>query len=382
MQKLAIISADDFEKVLSEKDERSIGGISSVIKSIIYYLNFDSIYLFGITHNKECLGRSISISGSITFIPIVYIPRKDKIPARVHTIIKAWRINKYLRKYKINTIYSHSIEMSFWIKKKHLIIQHMHGAENAIRYSKFKHFRLNPIIQLWELIRKRELKKANQIIAIDEPCYQLASKYKDNKHIHILNNFVDTNIFYKDSAISTTIQQFNNEKIILFVGRIEEVKGLELFVDVVNELNNPEVHWRGVIVGKGSYESTIIKYAEKLGVKDYLHFIGAIYDQNELRKLYNQAKVLLLTSYHEGIPMTILESLACGTPVVSTDVGGISKLAYYNLQCFTFEDRNSKVFADKIREIDSFPSQETFNDLLSAQHAAQIINKILKNENS
>src|SRR5207253_11234672 len=61
------------------------------------------------------------------------------------------------------------------------------------------------------------------------------------------------------------------------------------------------------------------------GVKDRVLFLGHV-PHEEMSKIYNTADVLLLTSEMEGTPMVILEALACGTPVVTTPVGGIPVL--------------------------------------------------------
>ena len=77
--------------------------------------------------------------------------------------------------------------------------------------------------------------------------------------------------------------------------------------------------------------------------------------------------------------MTILESLACGTPVLSTDVGGISSLKRDCIPCYTVSGRDVFVFVKKIKEIDA---AVYFNDLLmfpySASRGSESINNALR----
>lgn len=380
MHKLAIIASVDFQNLLLNNKERIIGGTSSVIKNILYYLDFESIILFGVTHHKSDVNKEISISPKITFIPIIYTPSKNILPGRLHVFLKSRTINKYLKRYKIDVIYSHSMEMSFWLDNNFFIVEHMHGAVNAIKRSKYSFLRMPLLIKLWEFIRKKALMKASRIIAIDEDCFELASKYNNKKNIHLIRNFVDTKVYFKDETKSEILAGTKNAKIVLFVGRIEEVKGLELFVDTIAELRKNDSDWIGVIVGKGSYESTIKNYIKNKQMQDSIIFTGAIYNQHELRKIYNQAEILLLTSYHEGIPMTILESLACGTPVLSTDVGGIKNLSFNGILCFTIKERNARIFSEKIIEITALPKTNLEDFPYSSKILSKQINKILKND--
>ena len=75
MHKLAIIASVDFQNLLLNNKERIIGGTSSVIKNILYYLDFESIILFGVTHHKSDVNKEISISpkslSSQLFIPLL-----------------------------------------------------------------------------------------------------------------------------------------------------------------------------------------------------------------------------------------------------------------------------------------------------------------------
>src|SRR5690554_3117936 len=115
---LAIVAAVDFQLLLLSEKDRVIGGTSSVIRNIINYLEADHIYLFGVTYDKKRLKTEIKINEKTTFIPIVYLSKKSKIPSRITIFFKSKNINKFLKKYKIESVYSHSIEISYWINKK------------------------------------------------------------------------------------------------------------------------------------------------------------------------------------------------------------------------------------------------------------------------
>ena len=78
--------------------------------------------------------------------------------------------------------------------------------------------------------------------------------------------------------------------------------------------------------------------------------------------------------------MTILESLACGTPVLSTDVGGIKNLSFNGILCFTIKERNARIFSEKIIEITALPKTNLEDFPYSSKILSKQINKILKND--
>ena len=376
---LAILGICDFEN-WNSPDSLSIGGVSGVIKSILPHLEAEKIYLLGITSKRENLKKELKISKNIIIYPIVYIPRKSKVPERIRTIWYSRKINKVLEMYDIQSIYSHAEEMLYWVKPGYTILYHMHGANNALSKAKTRGYRNKIFLYLWSIIRKRNIKNANKIIAIDYLCLEIIKKYHKVKNAILIPNFVDTSIFYYDNARSETLKDIN-EKIVLFVGRIEEVKGLELFVDILNTLDKKEKGiWKGVIVGRGTYKKNIETYIKNESSESLFFFAGAVFDQQELRRIYSESTILIISSFFEGIPMVVLEALACSTLVVSTNVGGIKQLIADDEKCFVIDKRLPNLFADKILGIQNKKKEEISEFRFSVKKASATINKVLNNK--
>jgi glycosyltransferase involved in cell wall biosynthesis len=87
----------------------------------------------------------------------------------------------------------------------------------------------------------------------------------------------------------------------------------------------------------------------------------------------------MISSHFEGIPMVILESLACGTPVISTNVGGVKDIIADNKMCFVNDQRDPTEFVDIIQSIIIKKSAPIEEFKYSSSKAAVIINKILRN---
>lgn len=376
---LAIIGIIDFED-WNNQDSLSIGGASGVIKSILPYLDAEIIYLLGITSKKENLKKELRINEKIIIYPIAHIPKNSKIPERILTFFYSRTINQVLKKYDIKSIYSHSEEMLFWVKPNYNILYHMHGSSNALSKAKIRLFRNIFLIYLWDNIRKKNIKNANSIIAIDYLCLEIIKKYNKLKNAILIPNFVDSSIFYYDKIRSELINNIN-EKIVLFVGRIEEVKGLELFVKIIDILDKKEKgEWKGVVVGRGTYKKNIETYIKNESNQHLFFFPGAVFDQQELRKIYSQSCVLIIPSFFEGIPMVALEALACSTPVVSTNVGGMKQLIADEENCFVIDERLPSLFAEKILELQNKKKAVINEFKFSVKKSSTTINKLLSSK--
>lgn len=105
------------------------------------------------------------------------------------------------------------------------------------------------------------------------------------------------------------------ENFILYVGRLERQKGLKMLIEAFSQIENNEVLLK--LVGSGSLKNELTKYAEGLGISNRVEFVNFTSD---IEKYYKKAQATILSSYYEGFPNVLLESIACGTPVASYDL--------------------------------------------------------------
>jgi D-inositol-3-phosphate glycosyltransferase len=119
-----------------------------------------------------------------------------------------------------------------------------------------------------------------------------------------------------------------DEKTLLFVGRIDPLKGISQLLKTIPLLKNPETSRLVVIGGDENSKAEVEglkKLAAGLGIGDRVTFQGLI-KQDRLPYYYSAADVCVVPSYYESFGLVPLESLACGTPVVATDVGDLKNI--------------------------------------------------------
>jgi len=144
----------------------------------------------------------------------------------------------------------------------------------------------------------------------------------DPAKLHTLRNGVDLERFrpLPQAAVRTELG-IGGEPLLLSVGHLIERKGHHIAIEALALLVAQRPGARLVVVGEGEERAALTALAARLGVADQVRFTGAL-PNTELLKWYSAADVLLLCSSREGWANVLLESMACGTPVVATDIWG------------------------------------------------------------
>lgn len=138
--------------------------------------------------------------------------------------------------------------------------------------------------------------------------------------------------------------------LLLCVGNLLEVKGLDLVIAALALLRHTHPEARLCIVGDGPLRGTLRRQAESLGLASSVTFAGAV-PNAELAPWYSAADALVLASRSEGWANVLLESMACGTPVVATRVGGSPEVVSDPRAGLLVESRNPAGIAAAIAQL-------------------------------
>ena len=127
------------------------------------------------------------------------------------------------------------------------------------------------------------------------------------------------------------------------VGRMVPVKGLELFLAIAASLRRAAPTVRFSILGDGPLRGDLTRRAEALNLGDCIEFLPPRPDPFPY---YGSLDLYLNTSRHEGLPMSLVEAMACGKPIVSAAVGGIPEIVAHGEHGFLVQGREPARFAD------------------------------------
>ena len=142
------------------------------------------------------------------------------------------------------------------------------------------------------------------------------------QRLHVMRNGVDL-VRFQPQPLQASRERLglSGGPVLLSVGYLIERKGHHLLVQAMPEILKHYPKARLVIVGDGEMRGALLQLARDLGIEAQVTFAGAI-AQTELKHWYSAADLFVLASSREGWANVLLESMACGTPVLATAIWG------------------------------------------------------------
>jgi glycosyltransferase involved in cell wall biosynthesis len=134
------------------------------------------------------------------------------------------------------------------------------------------------------------------------------------------------------------------ENIVLSLGRVTKEKGIDTLIKAWSILGDKTKDWQLQIVGDGKDKKEFIELAKKLKIPN-IEFKDAISD---VKPLYEKAKIFVIPSLFEGMPMTILEAMACKCAVISSKTAGGKQLIEDKKNGLLFDISNEVQLSEKI----------------------------------
>lgn len=201
------------------------------------------------------------------------------------------------------------------------------------------------LISLYEdYVLPSTLKRAKKIICSSDKVRDIFLSQFRYKSVTITPG-VDVERFHPSQAA------MQKNKKLLFVGSLNKSdnhKGLIYLLEALKiiKLTHPKVTL--MVVGKGTGLASFENIVQEYGLSDIVTFLGGQYD-DELARIYRSSDVFILPTLNDSFPLVILEAMASGLPVVSTNVGGIPSMIDNNKQGFLIQPGDSQVLAEKIQ---------------------------------
>jgi glycosyltransferase involved in cell wall biosynthesis len=172
------------------------------------------------------------------------------------------------------------------------------------------------------------LKNAAAIVAVSQ---DLATKAialgADEGRLRVIYNGVDQSRFkpMNQALCRSKLALGADTKVIVYVGNLLSSKGCLDLVESFAALKQQVSEAVLIYVGKGNAADKIMARAKGLGLSDAIELVGT-QRLEEIAFWMNAANIVVLPSYNEGVPNVLLEAMACGRPIVATNVGGIPEV--------------------------------------------------------
>lgn len=202
---------------------------------------------------------------------------------------------------------------------------------------------------IMRLLHKSIFENASSIVALTEYMKKTIKKVTD-KEINVIPNGVDLSKFTVNENKSNIRHELNiplDKTILILVGRLYPVKGVEYLIESISFLKETRDDFKLLIIGDGSERSYLEKLSEELNITNYVEFRGKI--PNDEVPLYLKASdIFILPSLSEGFPNALLEAMASGLPVVTTKIRGLDEIVEEGINGFLVNPKSPEEIANKV----------------------------------
>ena len=174
------------------------------------------------------------------------------------------------------------------------------------------------------------------------------------KKVNVIPMGVDTKLFSRKN-IKLKYKQYSNKKIILFVGRLNEQKGIKYLIKSMPLIIKKFPDALLLVIGEGNYKEDMEKLIDSLKINGYVEFLDAV-SHSKLTDYYNLADIFVLPSITskigtEGFGLVLLEAMACGTCVIGTKTGGIKYIIADNKNGLLVKEKDEIDLANKVIKV-------------------------------
>lgn len=228
-----------------------------------------------------------------------------------------------------DVIYVQSPELGlpFIIGKRRVpLVLHLHGAGNPANHARYVWARTKAGRAIYERVMKRVVREVDIVLSVDARGVELATSWRDDSSSppRLVPSCYESGLYFlRPSGANEQVADVPLQRRIVFVGRLEEAKGVQRLIAALSSGTDTLEHVTLAVVGDGSYRSVLETAAASLPDSVTVEFLGWL-GRDEVAAQLRMADLMVLPSAQEGLPISILECLACGVPVVACDVGDIS----------------------------------------------------------
>ena len=299
------------------------GGASNATYYLLNELSqFDDITIDLITSSATNEFEEEKISGSVHIYKLPVGKKNLHYWTQKEIISYSRQAYKHIKKMKEQTQYDliHAFfgipcgAIAYSFRKESPYIVSLRGSDVPgfnERFS-FQYIFLKPLI-------RRVWRNAAAVIANSGGLKELALKTDRAAKIGIIYNGVNIEDFAQRD------NRENEHIVILTVARLIKRKGIDDLIRAVPAIVKGHQNIKVKIIGEGNMGAELKALAEKLKVSEYIEFLGYV-PHNEISNYYSTSDVFVLPSRNEGMSNTVLEAMASGLPVITTDTGGTREL--------------------------------------------------------
>jgi glycosyltransferase involved in cell wall biosynthesis len=285
--------------------------------------------------------------------------KRPLIPLRLQTFLLLLYYLPRVRKFNNRIVFTQSPQFLFALNffRWDSLCFCFAGISNSVAISRYKYLRSLGILYEKSLFKILKRKAKVILAAADSESIKNATIRTGNilkaEDIITFPTRFDPRIFspLDRSACRKNLNISEQDFVLVTTGRLSWVKGWQLLIDAATELYSEEKfkNLRLIFVGDGEDRKKIENYNKSLIDKNVVQLVGKL-NQSEISQYLSAADVFVLGSIHEGWPTSLVEALACGCAIVTTNVSAASEIVCEGVNGYIVNDRDSINFANTIKK--------------------------------
>jgi glycosyltransferase involved in cell wall biosynthesis len=285
---------------------------------------------------------SLRIGGAekLVYEELKYLRNDERFEIQIHLIFEAgelyndfadlgYPIHIWNAPHKSIKLFNRCLKVSRYLKKQNINVLHCHLI-----------YITGPIIGVLANIRniittvhtdikfswleRNGLKLSDRILACSSSVKNNVSEFFPDKRITLLNNATRYQEHSNNNIELTNNYNIKNDNIvILTLGRLIIAKGYDVLIEAFKNVWIDYPNAVLLIGGEGPERGNLAEKISSLGLNESVRLLGNV---SKVHELYQRANIYVNSSLWEGLPMTLLEAMSCGKPIVATNVGGNGEL--------------------------------------------------------
>lgn len=318
------------------------GGAEKVLLDMCKYTNSSNFESIVVSFQKGVLENQ--------FKEIKHIKKINLSDSSYFTFKSLIKLNNIIRKEKVDIIQTHLQQPEFYAFLLKLLNPHIKW---IVKKGNVAEFRSK---LFWRLANGFILKFASKVIITSNGVKKFTKdmEFVSDKKLKVIYSGINLDKVNKElkkqdhMALKKSLHLKDSDKVIICVGRLVKEKGYPYLIEVMEKLIKEDKNYKLLIVGEGYLRDELSNLIKKQKLRSYIQLLG---ERKDVIQLLRVADIFCMASIREGIPISLMETMYVGLPLVATNVGGNKELVNHKKNGFLEKQKDVNAIKKRVKQL-------------------------------